>query len=163
MDDLFRRSAAPRKANPLSETDVLSRLEVLEQKESIRAVLADYCYTCDALKSASTLNDLFDEDAILLNPAGEIRGRESIVGYYREVIEDTTFSRHHIVNQVIEITAPKSAQHRAYFLAFIGRAGESKTIFGHYEDELALTGDGWKFVRKANVIDKVTILSQGWA
>lgn len=147
----------------MEDSSVLDRVVALEQKDAIRALISKYCYINDGLTEISGLSALFTDDARLVNPSGETVGRGEVVSYYVSVISRTDFARHHIMNQEIEFNESGSATHRAYFLAFVGRDGESHLVFGRYQDELRLTDDGWRFAVKKNLIDKFSALQQGWS
>jgi ketosteroid isomerase-like protein len=148
----------------MADTELTARVAALEEKDEVRAAIAEYCAFNDRLTSLDELIGLFAEDAVLLNPTGEHIGRHAIDRFYRGFFDGTTeFARHHTMNQVIEIIEPGVARHRSYFIAFLGRQGESKIAFGQYDDLLAKTPDGWKFTRKINDVVGVTTADAGWA
>ena len=148
----------------MPELDVETRLANLEAKEEVRAFIAAYCTICDRIDKIGDLVDLFTEDAVLRNPAGVHSGREAIESYYTAFFADgVKFSRHHAVNQVITILEPGTARHEAYFIAMLGRAGESKIAFGRYEDLVVKQEGVWRFKDKHNDIVAGTSLEAGWA
>jgi uncharacterized protein (TIGR02246 family) len=148
----------------MPEPDAETRLANLEAKDEVRAFIASYCTIIDRIDEVGDLADLFTEDAVLRNPAGVLSGREAIQSYYAAFYADgVKFSRHHAVNQVITILEPGAARHEAYFIAMIGRRGESTVVFGRYED-LVVKQDGvWRFKDKLNDVAGAASLETGWA
>ena len=148
----------------MTQPDLERRLADLEAKEEIRAFVAEYCRLNDALTELDALVALFAEDAVMRNPAGAHDGREAIRTYYTDFFKSgTAFARHHVVNQVITILGPGRARHDAYFIAVLGRGGESRLVFGSYADTLVKEGGGWLFQEKINDIVAPTTLDAGWA
>jgi uncharacterized protein (TIGR02246 family) len=147
-----------------AQPDLERRLADLEAKEEIRAFVADYCRLNDALTELDALVALFAEDAVMRNPAGTHDGREAIRTYYTNFFKSgTAFARHHVVNQVIRMDGPDRARHDAYFIAMLGRDGESKIVYGSYADTLVKRDGGWLFQEKINDIVAPTTLEAGWA
>jgi hypothetical protein len=92
-----------------------------------------------------------------------IRGA-AIESYYAAFFADgVKFSRHHAINQVITILEPGTARHESYFIAMLGREGESKIAFGRYEDLVVKQEGVWRFKDKHNDIVAPTSLEAGWA
>ena len=148
----------------MAEMDLEARVRELEEKDEIRAFVARYCELNDALTRLDELIDLFAPDAVMENATGPHIGREAIGAYYRAFFDGTTeFARHHTTNQVIDIVEPGVARHRSYFVALLGRQGESKVAFGAYDDTIVKTDAGWKFSRKVNDVAGVTTPAEGWA
>ena len=148
----------------MSDTALQERIAALEAKDEVREFIARYCALNDALTRLDELVDLFAEDAVMVNAAGEHVGRAAIDAYYRAFFDGSTeFARHHTINQVIDILEPGVARHRSYFIAFLGRQGESKIAFGAYDDMLVKDADGWRFSRKVNDVVGITTPENGWA
>lgn len=148
----------------MSDTRWQERIEALEAKDEVREFVARYCTLNDALTQLDDLVGLFTEDAVMVNAAGEHVGRPAIEAYYRAFFDGSTeFARHHTTNQVIDIVEPGVARHRSYFIAFLGRQGESKVAFGQYDDVIVKTAQGWRFSRKVNDVVAITTPENGWA
>ena len=148
----------------MPEPDVEARLATLEAKEEVREFIASYCAVCDQTDKIGDLVDMFTEDAVLRNPAGVHSGRAAIESYYAAFFAvGVKFSRHHAVNQVITILEPGTARHESYFIAILGRGGESKIAFGRYEDLVVKRDGAWRFKDKHNDIVANTSLEAGWA
>ena len=149
----------------MTHPDLERRLADLEAKEEIRAFVATYCRLNDALTELDALVALFAEDAVMRNPAGVHSGREAIHAYYKAFFDNgaTRFARHHVVNQVITMVEPGVARHDAYFIAMLGRGGESKIVYGSYADTVVKRDGGWLFQEKVNDIVAPTTIEAGWA
>jgi uncharacterized protein (TIGR02246 family) len=148
----------------MTQPDLERRLADLEAKDEIRAFIAGYCRLNDALDQVDALAALFAEDAVMRNPAGAHEGREAIRAYYTNFFASgTRFARHHVINQVITIVEPGLARHDSYFIAMLGRDGESKIVYGSYADTLVKRGGGWLFREKVNDIVAPTTIDAGWA
>jgi len=147
----------------MPETDVESRLAALEAKEELRAFIAAYCRACDSM-SGDAVAAMFTADAVLRNAAGEHTGRDAIRAYYAAFYDGkVAFSRHHVLNQVITLLEPDVARHEAYFIAMTGAGGQSRIIFGCYEDTVVRQDGCWLFADKRNDVVGATSLQAGWA
>jgi uncharacterized protein (TIGR02246 family) len=148
----------------MTQPDLERRLADLEAKEEIRSFIAEYCRLNDALTEVDALAELFAEDAVMRNPSGAHEGRDAIRTYYTNFFKSgTMFARHHAVNQVITIVEPGLARHDAYFIAMLGRDGESKIVYGSYADTLVKRDGRWLFQEKINDIVAPTSVDAGWA
>lgn len=131
------------------------RIARLEARDEVAATIADYCTITDHIDALDALEDLFVDDAVMLNAVGTFEGRMAIGAYYRSVFDGSvTFSRHYTMNQVITITEPGVAQHRSYFISIQEREGDGRVILGRYDDTLVRTVAGWRFARKVNEISR---------
>jgi uncharacterized protein (TIGR02246 family) len=148
----------------MTQPDLERRVADLEAKDEIRAFIAEYCRLNDALTELDALVALFAEDAVMRNPAGAHEGREAIRAYYTNFFgSGTKFARHHVVNQVVTILEPGRARHDAYFIAMLGRGGESKIVYGSYADTVVRLDGRWLFQEKVNDIVAPTTIEAGWA
>ncbi len=148
----------------MSQLDVETRLANLEAKDEIRAFIANYCAANDKLGAVEELAAMFTDDAVMRNPAGAHVGRAAIALYYTNFYASgVTFARHNVMNQVITILEPGVARHEAYFVALLGRDGESKIACGRYDDLLVNENGAWRFKEKINDIVAPTSLEAGWA
>jgi len=149
----------------MAQPDVETRLANLEAKDEVREFIALYCATNDRMDSIDVLSGLFAEDAVMRNAAGAYEGRPAIHQYYAKFFDGSVkFSRHHVMNQVITVLEPGVVRHEAYFIAMLGRDGESKMVYGRYDDLIVKQSDGaWRFQEKINDIVAPTSLAAGWA
>lgn len=143
--------------------DLEARVALLEAREEVRAAVLRYCELNDQVTAVDDLVAMFTEDAQLCNPAGTHDGIDAVRAYYRSFFDrGVDFARHHTMNQVITLEAADTARHEAYFLAMLGKDGESRLAFGRYDDTLVRTRTGWKFRRKVNDVIGMTTLADGW-
>src|SRR5918993_1355359 len=148
----------------MTQPDLERRVADLEAKDEIRAFIAEYCRLNDALTELDALLALFAEDAVMRNPAGAHSGREAIRAYYTKFFTSgTKFARHHVMNQVITILEPGRARHDSYFIAMLGRDGESKIVYGSYAATVVRRDGRWLFQEKVNDIVAPTSIEAGWA
>lgn len=144
-------------------SDLEERVAALEAKDEVRATIARYCTLNDRRTAVDELMTLFTEDAVMHNATGAIEGWDAISAYYHRFFDGSvTFARHHVMNQVITLVGPGVARHEAYFVAHLGKGGESRQVFGRYDDTLVKTADGWKFRTKVNDSVLVTRAGAGW-
>ena len=141
-------------------SDLEQRMEKLEATEAVRAVFAEYCERVDRGRLGDEFGELFTQDAVMRNP-NPTEGREAIVAYYENFLGTVSFSRHHVVNQRIEVDGD-AARHRAYFIAMLGRGGDSLLVFGEYDDRLRRDGGAWRIAEKVNITAGLTTLEAGW-
>lgn len=148
----------------MTQSAVEARLAVLEAKEEVREFIAQYCTITDKMHAIDELMDLFTEDAVMRNAAGTHSGRAAIRDYYAHFFSDRTrFARHHVLNQVITVVEPGVAWHDSYFIAMLGRDGESKIAYGRYHDAVVKSEGRWQFKEKVNDVVAGTSLEAGWA
>jgi uncharacterized protein (TIGR02246 family) len=148
----------------MTQAEIEARLAILEAKEEVRDFIALYCATTDKMNAIDDLMSLFTEDAVMRNAAGTYSGRAAIQDYYVNFFTDKTkFSRHHVLNQVITLVSPGVARHESYFIAMLGRDGESKIAYGRYDDTVVKSEGRWRFKEKVNDVVAGTSLEAGWA
>jgi len=144
--------------------DIEERLARLEARNEVLATIAQYSSLNDRYGAVEALLAMFREDAVLRNPSGAREGIDAISEYYRATaVQQDGFARHHVMNQVVTFPELDVARHEAYFLAILGRDGESRLAFGRYDDVLKRDDGGWKFATKVNDVTGVTTLEAGWA
>lgn len=64
---------------------------------------------------------------------------------------------------MITLLEPDVARHEAYFIAMTGVGGESRIIFGRYEDTVVRQDRCWLFADKRNDVIGATTLAASWA
>jgi uncharacterized protein (TIGR02246 family) len=150
--------------NAMTQSTVEARLAILEAKEEVREFVAQYCTVTDKMNAIDELMDLFTKDAVMRNAVGTYSGRAAIQDYYANFFtESTKFARHHVLNQVITVVEPGVARHQSYFIAMLGRDGESKIAYGRYDDTIVKSEGRWQFKEKVNDVVAGTSLEAGWA
>lgn len=123
------------------------RLQVLEDKEALRALMNRYCRTADQ-KDWEAWSMCWTEDALFdFGPFGQHNGREVIRDVCSESEEPYQDMQHSMTNMQFEVDGD-TATGTAY-LWFAGVPDKAKPaehfdIGGPYEWEFQRTGDGWK-------------------
>ncbi|HEY8532629.1 MAG TPA: nuclear transport factor 2 family protein [Micromonospora sp.] len=146
-----------------SLSDILARLQRLEEIEAARNHLHAYAKTLDR-PTPESVAALFTEDAVLSVPSGEFRGRDEIAAFYRSRIAAQTGDRRHfIMNLKTRHLGPGLVEIESYFI-FTGRDRESSTIgWGTYRDRIRVTDGVPLFEAKTITPHVTTDLATGWA
>jgi ketosteroid isomerase-like protein len=87
------------------DSDVLNRLQRLEDVALIRQLKHAYCYACDDNYNVEKLKKLFTVDAIWeANGFGQYKGPDEIAAFFRGVSEKIVAAAHLVMNDMIEIS-----------------------------------------------------------
>lgn len=120
-----------------------------QARESIRRLLSLYCDSV-ARRDADAVGLLFTEDARVRIAGGAERiGRSAIVEGLRGTISQFGFLHQKCDTGLIDV-AGDTARSRIGVMEMNQASGASEfnMIFGVYEDEYRLTGEGWRFARR---------------
>jgi hypothetical protein len=121
---------------------------VLEEKDAIREVLADYCFRLDAGR--------FDDMAALFTSAGtwdtafgKATGRAEIAALARSIRERAAETRprgvHLVTNIVIALDGARARVRSNWTVVQNGPNGPAVGSGGAYEDEMVRDGGRWLF------------------
>jgi hypothetical protein len=116
----------------------------VEDRDQILQLLYRYNHAFDS-GDGDGWADLFTPDGVLQSPAGAIAGRAELAEHAKSIGGE----RHVVVNPVITLDGD-TASVRAYLLLF---RGVELSVLGRYEDDLARTSEGWRFVRRNFLVD----------
>ena len=121
---------------------------VLEDKEQIRELLANYCFHSDS-GEAEAFVGLFTQDGILdLGDFAKYQGREALLEAQKKKGGKPTPMRHHTNNIVITINGD-AAQAKSYVVVFDVSEQIPKVVYhGHYFDDLVRENGKWLFKRR---------------
>lgn len=110
-------------------------------------------YAVYADRERHRVADLFTEDAVLMLPGNEMRGREAIRGFF--LPRPKTASLHFCTNILIEEVDTDHARGVTYLLSLARESDVAIVDFpqpmptpktgGTYHDEFARTAEGWLF------------------
>ena len=141
--------------------DIDRRLETLEDRAALEAVLLRYYHAVDTLSDLDTLVDCFTPDAVFdVEDLGlaVYRGHDAIRAFFKEVFEHTPHHCHHVSNFDVTRLEGDTASARGYV---IGRANGANgvKVFVHccYAIEYLRTPQGWKM----SVFDEDTLMPLG--
>lgn len=134
--------------------------DIADAMHEVRLVQSTYAINGDRLK-LKALAETFTEDGVLETPTATYHGRAQIeqglgggrkAGDKAKSAASHTFTRHHLTTSNLSLTDQTHAAGRTYFAVYTD-AGLDHV--GFYDDELVLTGAGWKFQRRRVRIDWV--------
>ena len=152
-----RRAAEPRRGG-----QALSSL--LEDKDSIRELLARYCHYGDGLDYERWL-DLFVDDASLVIGEGTAhRGKSALREFVVARIPPEGRSRlkHCVMNEIIEVDGDRArALSTILELKRADDGAIEPRLAGRYEDELVRTRDGWRFQTRRVHLDLLAAREKG--
>lgn len=137
--------------DPKAMQDAIDKIEIAEMQSR-------YMFALD-WADPNVYGSLFTEDAVLSWPEGHAEGRDAIAascknsGAYRNRVNEAEPAlkaarlRHFVTNQVIRIENDRATA-RAYWFDFHNDNQQRWPYipaYGHYEDELIRTAEGWRF------------------
>ncbi len=119
---------------------------VLEEKDAIRELMARYCFHFDNGEFDAWL-DLFTPDgAFDLGAMGRFTGRENLQKFLQMIplTNGLPMIKHCVMNSIVSVDA-HLATAQSYVIVVHGGEQVGVSIAGRYEDQLAKTGDRWRF------------------
>jgi uncharacterized protein (TIGR02246 family) len=120
---------------------------VLEDKDAIRELLANYCFHVDG-GDFDKWAGLFTEDATFdVGPLGKVQGREAIRKFVgtRNTAGQPTPYKHCTINSVIRVNGNEAHAESYIFVLNGGEHAITTSVAGRYEDLLVKQGDQWRF------------------
>ena len=141
---------------------IARRLAELEDRESIRSLVARMNWLADAGRLDDLLDCFSDDLEYDVGAFGNYRGKEQLRGFYEQTVAPFGMRIHHTTNQVIEVRGTRATS-QCYWRAELVWKNRALTSSGHYLDELVKKSGAWKVrVRKAT-ITYMCPLDEGWA
>ena len=137
----------------------------LVARESIRDLVARYNAGGDVGRFDAVL-ELFTDDARLVLPDGEHRGRDAIRALFEAVARGTgpgegaraRLVRHFTATHQIDVEDERSAAGRCYYAVFTERGPDH---WGRYVDGYRLDAGRWRFAERRVTVDGM--VPGGWA
>lgn len=137
-----------------------ARLQALEDREAIRALLAAYRRALDE-KDFAAYGELFGDDGEFVTDAtGPVRGRAAILAMLAGLQRDGALTvaagddRHLVTNVEIDLDGDRATAHSTWvYLTRDEGGGPRLTLVGHYDDDLRRTAAGWRFARRSAPCD----------
>jgi len=129
----------------MSNGNIESRLQHLEDVEAIKLLKANYCFGVDQ-RRLDDLADLFLEDAVWHMPGvGRFEGKAAIKEFFGELPEMMSFWMHMVVNPLITVEGDE-AQGRWYLLEPTTlKDGTAAWASGRYEQRYRRSNGQWLF------------------
>lgn len=134
-------------------------LRRLDAESAIRRLVSSYCDAVHRL-DADAAGRLFAPDAaIRIADFPEIAGRAAITEGMRQTFAASTWLFQQCDTGLVEVAGERASARLSVF-EVNRRAGEDRIalIFGFYEDEYALLGEGWRFYRRRYTLTLRTLL-----
>ena len=130
-------------------------MSVLEDKDTIREVMAAYCQALDACRFADVAS-LFAEHGVWTTDYGEAKGRKAIEEMIRSVVPvkgEGPQRKHYITNIIIKVDGDSAKSVSDYLI--IRESGKDliPVMGGTYRDEWIRQDGTWRFSRKELVHD----------
>jgi hypothetical protein len=121
-------------------------LSVLEEKEAIRELLAEYCFRFDNGEFEAWLQ-LFTADGVFdLGVRGRMEGREALRQFLRRIplTNGLPMIRHCVTNWIVRVDDTRATA-QSYVVVVHGGPMLGLTLAGRYEDQLLKVGGTWRF------------------
>ena len=122
---------------------------VLEDKDAIRELMAQYCFHFDSGEFDQWL-DLFTADGVFdLGKRGRHVGRDGLGSFLKTIplTDGLPMMRHCVMNSIVRVDGDRATA-RSYVLVVRGGAQVAVSIAGRYEDQLAKVDGTWRFAER---------------
>ncbi len=139
------------------------RVDELESKEAIRALLSDYAVAVDG-KDRVLLAEVFAEGARINIPewSVDVSGKQGVLEFYDDYWARFDSPRRYFANESFEIDSG-NAKVFMYWHVTQESGGESWLGWGTYEWSFIKEGQHWKIAGVIIDILAMTTLKKGWA
>lgn len=142
--------------------DLEKRVQELEDRELIKEVVANYCYSVDK-KQLEKLMGLFHEKADLdAGALGSYKGKAEVRKFYGEIVPQALSDAWHFVHNYLIELKESEANCCSYFEVTGVAKGEAIVGAGTYEHKLIKEGGQWLILSKKINIDYMVPLKEGW-
>lgn len=147
--------------------EVLERLGILEAKEDIREVMAQYNYSVDNVDLESLMELFLEDAAVVTEQWGACKGKKEIKAFYERILSPTSGlynMRHYAANPVIKIKGDEATE-TSYFHETAEVGGKAIVVAGSYEDRFKRDAKGqWRYQEKKIYLNfMVPIEGEAWA
>lgn len=130
-------------------------MSILEDKDTIREVMAAYCHALDGCRFADVAS-LFAEDGVWTTDYGEAQGRKAIEEMLRSVVPvkgEGPQRKHYIANIIIKVDGDSARSVSDYLVVRESGPDLVPVMGGTYKDEWVRQDGTWRFRRKELVHD----------
>lgn len=145
-------------------SSIEERLQVLEDREAIREVIANYCRGVDQKDEALFLG-LWEDDAkwTIGDPFGNHVGLQQIKAILGAIWEGLPETHHFTTNSVITVTGQTASAVSDVDCTATDAKGRALLIAATYWDDLRKTSDTWKFTERKVKIHYMTPVVEPWS
>ncbi len=150
--------SAPRASRAADLESLAARVQVLEDREEIRALILAYGYAHDH-RDYRTFADLFASNGEWVGGLGSAKGPEAIFALMDKTIGHNPLPNgsgtfHILTNDQIQIDGDHASATTKWIYITPGDADEPKLVFlGHYDDKFVRENGTWKFLRREAPVD----------
>jgi SnoaL-like domain len=147
------------------------RIEVLEAKDQIATVMAEYLFQVDRPRDRDVLNQLFAANAVWealgnLSEMGVTTSREAIVEMLVALPDTLSFTAHFIGNPVIEVSDDvMTGRGRWHTLELMSKGGDEPAeivCVAWYDNEFVHEGGKWRLSHIRYEDSLVFPFTEGW-
>jgi|KBSSwiStaDraftv2_1062776.scaffolds.fasta_scaffold964848_2 hypothetical protein len=131
----------------MSQTDLQSRIQRLEDLEALRDLKYRYATFCDDGYDADRLAPLFTTDAIWDGGVlGRFVGREAIRAFFQQCSKVVPFAIHQVTNPILEVYGDRATGRWYLWEPLVFTAGNrGMWMAARYDDRYRREGDAWLF------------------
>jgi hypothetical protein len=125
----------------------MSDPNALADKDSIRELLARYCFLLDGFRLGE-FAALFTADGEWISRNGQATGPEDIERLLRGLVPEPAPGRrrkHFTANIIVELAGDSAKVISNFLVVRDSETGPAIAVAGTYDDTLVRTADGWKF------------------
>ncbi len=151
--------------------DIEERIQVLEDREMLKELMATYCFLVDDDKCAELVNDHFTNDVrcdfrFRLGglPPFISNGQEEVLAFFQNFVSLMLKDMSHTTHNHRIVVDVDHASGECYFELTARDANSSAPVTGagRYFDEFERVGDEWRFSQRKADIFYIAPLSSGW-
>lgn len=134
--------------------DIQDRLSQLEAREAIRGLLIQYGQCLDRRDFSSFANLFAEKDGEWIGGMGRAKGRQAIQALMEDKIGTSSGKTippnyHLFMNESIDLDGNRASAVTKWLFVVSNPDGSPKPmLLGHYNDDLVLEEEGWKFLRR---------------
>lgn len=153
------------------ERTIEERLRILEDREAICELRANYCFLVDDGRFDELVDRFFTEDVAcdFRSADGELsffvaQGRENVRPFFTVTVPDLLEEMSHTVhNHRIQVEGDHAAGDCYFELTAIHRASRDEVVgAGRYVDRYRRTQSGWRFAARRAEILFIAPMFEGW-
>jgi hypothetical protein len=127
---------------------------VLEEKDAIRELQAQYCFHFDNAEFDRWLDLWTADGAFDVGRMGRFVGREVLQKFLESIplTNGSPMMKHCMMNSIVAVTGERATA-QSYVVVVRGGDTLGLSIAGRYEDQLVKTAGGWRFQERKVLFD----------
>jgi ketosteroid isomerase-like protein len=122
---------------------------VLEEKDAIRELMAQYCFHFDNGEFDQWLQLFTDDAAFDLGARGRMVGHDALRKFLRAIplTDGRPMMKHCVMNSIVTVDGDRATA-RSYVIVLQGGETLGVSIAGRYEDQIVKRGGAWCFTER---------------